>query len=213
MPETSNNFFSPASTNAHNNIDSLILQAELNKFAQTGVMRTQPEDPRVTADALSRDFAEGLLPIGAGVKLFRGVPKWVKGQMVQKGSYKSPPNLLLKRMKGEMDDYLVNRTGGAPFVDPEGFYGKYLPSIIKGLGTWASKSKKEALSYANLGKKGERMLLEFDVPNKVFKENIKSANPFRRETWFEGGIPKEYLKKVHKGFQGGGVVQNLYSMI
>ena len=42
------------------------------------------------------------------------------------------------------------------------------------------------------------MLLEFDIPNKVFKENIKSASPIRRETWFEGGIPKEYLKKVDK---------------
>ena len=37
-PETSNNFFPPASTGVHNNIDNLILQAELNKFAQTGVM-------------------------------------------------------------------------------------------------------------------------------------------------------------------------------
>lgn len=203
----------PISTNVHNRIDDLILKADLDKFDQTGVMRTQPENPRVTADALSRDFVEGLLPIGAGIKLFRGVPKWAKRQMVKGGSYKSPPNLQLERMKKQMDDYLVNRTGGAPFVDPEGYYGEYLPSIIKGLGTWASKSKKEALSYANLGKKGERMLLEFDVPNKVFKENIKSANPFRRETWFEGGIPKEYLKKVHKGFQSGGVVQNLYSMI
>jgi hypothetical protein len=51
------------------------------------------------------------------------------------------------------------------------------------------------------------MLLEFDIPNKVFKENIKSASPMRRETWFEGGIPKEYLKKVHKGFQQGGTVE------
>lgn len=198
----------PDATSVHSNIDDLILQAELDKLAQTGSMRadTRPQ------------YIGGVDPIvenvgTAGVKLFRGVPKWVKGQMVKGGSYKSPPNLLLKRMKKKMDDYLVNRTGGAPFLDPEGYYGEYLPSIIKGRGTWASKSKKEALSYANLGKKGERMLLEFDVPNKVFKENIKSANPFRRETWFEGGIPKEYLKKVHKGFENGGVVQNLYSMI
>jgi len=207
MPNSINEYFQPSSTNVHSNIDELIVQSKLDEFAQTGVMYKQPESPRSVADALAMDFAEGLLPIGAGVKLFRGVPKWVKGQMVKGGSYKSPPNLQLERMKKQMDDYLVNRTGGAPFVDPEGLYGEYLPSIIKGLGTWASKSKKEALSYANLGKKGERMLLEFDVPNKVFKENIKSANPFRRETWFEGGIPKEYLKKVHKGFQEGGVVQ------
>tara|TARA_Y100000593_G_scaffold34731_1_gene68203 strand:+ start:1179 stop:2678 length:1500 start_codon:yes stop_codon:yes gene_type:complete len=208
MPNTINEYFKPSSTGVHNNIDNFILQAKLDEFDKTGIMRAQPEDPRSVANALSRDFVEGLLPIGAGIKLFRGVPKWVKGQMVREGTYKSPPNLLLKRMKKEMDDYLVNRTGGAPFLDPEGYYGEYLPSIIKGLGTWASKSKKEALDYAKLGKKGERMLLEFDVPNKVFKEKIKSANPFRRETWFEGGIPKEYLKKVHKGFQQGGTVES-----
>jgi hypothetical protein len=127
--------------------------------------------------------------------------------MVREGTYKSPPNLPLKRMKKQIDEWNVNRTGGAPILDPEGYYGEYLPSIIKGLGTWASKSKKEALDYAKLGKKGERMLLEFDIPNKVFKENIKSASPMRRETWFEGGIPKEYLKKVHKGFQQGGTVE------
>ena len=80
-----NNLFQmsqPSSTNVHNNIDNLILKAELNRFDQTGVMRTQPENPRVTADAISRDFVEGLLPIGAGVKLFRGVPKWRNKWMI-----------------------------------------------------------------------------------------------------------------------------------
>ena len=39
MPnKTLNHFFPPASTGVHNNIDNLILQAKLDRFAQTGVM-------------------------------------------------------------------------------------------------------------------------------------------------------------------------------
>ena len=207
----------PDATSAHSNIDRLLLEYEMDRDPLSGLAQKPQHVMKrgyhwYETDPEGYNPTEGL-PVGAGIKLFRGVPKWFKGQMVKEGTYKSPPNLPLKKMKKQIDEWNVSRTGGAPLLDPEGYYGEYLPSIIKGLGTWASKSKKEALDYAKLGKKGERILLEFDIPNKVFKENIKSASPIRRETWFEGGIPKEYLKKVHKGFENGGVVQNLYSMI
>jgi hypothetical protein len=39
MPKTINEYFQPSSTSSHSNIDNLILQAELDKFAQTGSMR------------------------------------------------------------------------------------------------------------------------------------------------------------------------------
>ena len=39
MPKTINEYFQPSSTGSHSNIDNLILQAELDKFAQTGSMR------------------------------------------------------------------------------------------------------------------------------------------------------------------------------
>tara|TARA_X000001388_G_scaffold72312_1_gene62871 strand:- start:2264 stop:3154 length:891 start_codon:yes stop_codon:yes gene_type:complete len=39
MPNTINEYFQPSSTSSHSNIDDLILQAELDKFAQTGSMR------------------------------------------------------------------------------------------------------------------------------------------------------------------------------
>jgi len=39
MPNTINEYFQPSSTGSHSNIDDLILQAELDKFAQTGSMR------------------------------------------------------------------------------------------------------------------------------------------------------------------------------
>ena len=60
MPRTVNEYFQPASTGVHNNIDNLILDAELDKLAQTGSMRadTRPQyiggvDPIVENIALS----------------------------------------------------------------------------------------------------------------------------------------------------------------
>ena len=59
-PQITNEYFQPASTGVHNNIDNLILQAELDKLAQTGSMRadTRPQyiggvDPIVENIALS----------------------------------------------------------------------------------------------------------------------------------------------------------------
>jgi len=190
-----NNLFQmaqPSSTNVHSNIDSLILKADLDRLGQTGLMYTQPESPRSISDVLSRDFAEGLLPIGAGIKLFRGVPRWFRGSMVKSGKHVSP----------------TQKRGWSPWDVQEG--------------VWASTSKKYAEEMAETtSKKG--MVLEFEVPDQWWE---KASLPFRKETirriqgkttappdFYRGGIPKEYLKKVHKGFQGGGVVQNLYSMI
>ena len=44
-PKTIREYFGPSSTGVHNNIDDLILQAELDRFAQTGSIRadTSPE--------------------------------------------------------------------------------------------------------------------------------------------------------------------------
>ena len=67
-PETSNNFFPPASTGVHNNIDNLILQAELNKFAQTGVMYADktPEYIGGTGDVVAN---VALSPLIAAMKI------------------------------------------------------------------------------------------------------------------------------------------------
>ena len=45
MPNTINEYFQPSSTKSHSNIDDLILQAELDTFAQTGSMR-EDKTPR-----------------------------------------------------------------------------------------------------------------------------------------------------------------------
>jgi len=60
MPRTVNKYFQPVSTGVHNNIDNLILEAELDKFAQTGSIRADKRpkyiggvDPVVENIALS----------------------------------------------------------------------------------------------------------------------------------------------------------------
>ena len=179
----------PDATKVHNNIDNLMLQAKLDEFDRTGVLRTQPESPRGVADALSRDFVEGLLPIGAGVKLFRGVPRWFRGKMVKGGRHVSPE----EQSKG-----LEHITGAVKQPSKSG--------------TWATDIKKEAEIYARSHGKGTGHVLEYDVPKKFYDDAITSWNDpkspfFATPNWFDLGIPKEYLKKVHKGYQQGGTVE------
>jgi len=200
----------PSSTNVHNNIDNLILKAELDRFDQTGVMRTQPENPRVTADALSRDFVEGLLPIGAGIKLFRGVPKWFKGQMIKDGKYVGGAPLKKYHFDrlNENTDYWIKQG------IQDKTYLKNLPYEENLRGLWTTTSRPEAISM------GGKKILEFDVPRSIIKDKgiqTSFAYPTNKEIGdiflFPKGLPKEYFKKFHKGYQQGGVVQNLYSMI
>jgi len=179
----------PDATKVHNNIDNLMLQEKLDKFDQTGVMYSQPEDPRGVADALSKDFVEGLLPIGAGVKLFRGVPKWFRGKMVKEGSHISPKKIDW----GYGDEFVLEN-----------------PSK-KGL--WATKDRGHAKEFAKTPDKSG-YILEYDVPKKFYDDAVTSWNDpkspfFAIPDWFDLGIPKEYLKKVHKGYQHGGTVEPL----
>ena len=163
-----------ADNTAHSSIDKLMFENELSK---------QPQHSMSVQDEPLEMRPEDALPIGAGVKLFRGVPKWFRGQMVKGGKHMSP----------------TQKRGWSPWDVKEG--------------VWASTSKQYAEDMAETaGKKG--MVLEFDVPNKWWE---KASLPFRKDTirrmqgkttappnFYRGGIPKEYLKKVHKGYQQGG---------
>ena len=189
MPNTINEYFQPSSTSSHSNIDDLILQAELDKFDRTGVMYEQPENPKNVADALSRDFAEGLLPIGAGVKLFRGIPRWFRGKMVKEGRHVSPEKIDW----GYGDEFAVKN-----------------PSK-KGL--WATKNRSHAKEFAKTPDKSG-YILEYDVPKKFYDDAVTSWNDpkspfFATPDWFNLGIPKEYLKKVYKGYRQGGIVKKV----
>ena len=55
MPKTINEYFQPSSTGVHNNIDNLIIGAELDRFAQTGFMYTQTSFSLILR-AFERDF-------------------------------------------------------------------------------------------------------------------------------------------------------------
>ena len=90
MSNTVKGYFEPSSTNVHSNIDDLILQAKLDEFDMTGVMYKQPENPIDVVDSITRDFVEGLLPIGKIKNLGRviavpgGKYKWISDKVVRK---------------------------------------------------------------------------------------------------------------------------------
>jgi hypothetical protein len=192
----------PSSTGVHNNIDNLILQAKLDEFDKTGIMRAQPEDPRSVADALSRDFVEGLLPIGAGIKLFRGVPKWFKGQMIKDGKYVGGAPLKKYHFDrlNENTDYWIKQG------IQDKTYLKNLPYEENLRGLWTTTSRPEAISM------GGKKILEFDVPKSIIKEKgiqtqFKGGETVGDIFLFPEGLQKEYLKKFYKGYQQGGSVK------
>ena len=108
------------------------------------------------------------------VKLYRGTSKWHRGEMVVEGRHVSPTELL-------------SSAGSQP---------------TKKRGVWASNVAEEAEVYREIdGSKG--ILLEYEVPKSWYGEHIGRWNDpgwegFGSVGWFEGGIPKEFLKKVHK---------------
>ena len=163
-------------TSVYHEIDKLLLDDEMgHEYQHTMGEYNEPWQP----------MPEDALPMGAGVKLFRGVPKWFRGQMVKKGKYMSPT---LKR--------------------------RWSPWDVQE-GVWATRSKQYAKDMAQTpNKKG--MVLEFDVPTKWWEW---ASLPFRKDVirrmqgkstampnFYREGIPKKYLKKVHKGYQEGGPI-------
>jgi hypothetical protein len=194
-----------ADNTAHSQMDKLLFEDELENQPQysmrapdygTNIFGQKIDEPWNMEKAISEgDF----MPVGAGVKLFRGVPKWYRGQMVKGGKYISPLDSRYSR------EVVLNLPkGGFKIHRPEGL--------------WASKSKRyaEAMTHPLEGGSsgGKGVVLEFDVPQEWWE---KSSKPFRNyytrnikgkstapDDFYLGGIPKEYLKKVHKGYQEGG---------
>ena len=114
-------------------------------------------------------------------KLYRGVEKWHRGKMVKGGRHVSPEK-----------------------------YSYDLPNPSK-KGVWAAEDIEAAEEFAHTFGDKSGYVLEYDVPRKFYdKAATKWSDPsspmFGIPDWIEGGIPKEYLKKVHKGYQQGGAV-------
>ena len=134
------------------------------------------------------NLAMGLPVAGKGVKLFRGISKWMPKQMVESGKY-------------------IGKKTFNPIT------GKQL-SASKGI--YTTPQKKYGEKYMNLrsidNTKGNKnpMLLEFEVPIDYIKKHGKSSSfdlkkDFDKldmdqldEIFFEGGLPKKFIKKVHK---------------
>ena len=178
-----------ADNTAHSQMDKLLFEDEMSNIQPEWGTYSEQQEVYDPAKAISEgDF----MPVGAGVKLFRGVPKWYRGQMVKEGKYLSP----------EFSKSSLKVMGHNP-NNPRG--------------TWATTSKNKAKGFAlsNVeGKEGQGVILEFDVPEEKF---LEMSEPFRKfytrnikgkstapDDFYLGGIPKEYLKKVHKGYQEGG---------
>ena len=105
------------------------------------------------------------------VTLYRGVDKWFKRKMVKEGKF----------------------VGG----------DKYYPMNI-----WVTRTENAAHEYGGYVGKGKRILpegrtLEFEVPESFFDKHAKiyykdAADTPHEAILFKKGLPKEFLKKVHK---------------
>ena len=116
------------------------------------------------------------------VTLYRGVEKWYSGRMVRKGNF-------IGSGKASKDDIF-----------------------------WTTKNLSEAKSYAGgkgfwadiemtkwVEKKPSGIVLEFEVPKSYVKKMGRDSGGGllindvpNQATTFKGGLPKEFLKKVHK---------------
>ena len=126
------------------------------------------------------------------VTLYRGVDKWYPGNMVKKGKFVG-------------SDYgRFNLSTGKDDL-PKGT--AWVSNNLAEAKIWGKVANK---SDAVLGKKGKEVtVLEFEIPKSTF-EKMKKITNFRGKSLYDDsdmmvynygifeGIPKEFLKKVHK---------------
>ena len=103
------------------------------------------------------------------VTLYRGVDKWYPGQMVKKGTWVSPLPGPHLIVKNKM--------------------------IKKRKGIWASTDIVDAKIWSR-----RNIILEFEVPKKWYdkKKLLVEGRGSTIDKWIDGGLPKEFLKKVHR---------------
>ena len=129
------------------------------------------------------------------VTLYRGIPEWYPGKMVKEGKFVSPQGLKyydidLPQPSSKGIFVTDNMKGAVEYRNVHEYHklGKYNPQT---------------------GKLKKPSVLEFEVPKSWWNrnKNQKSLQRYYDETgvegelgeyWIEGGIPKEFLKKVHK---------------
>ena len=117
---------------------------------------------------------------GKTKKIYRGTTDWHRKQMVKEGMH----------------------------VSPEKVHKYSDVSNPSKKGVWASEDIEEASGFRKRGLEreglGEGPLLEYEVPQDWYDKHLSAWNDpdnlsYAAPGWFEGGIPKGFLTKVHKG--------------
>jgi hypothetical protein len=123
------------------------------------------------------------------VTLYRGVDKWHAGKMVKEGKF----------------------IGGGKSIEQP--WQDVFPSKLKETTSWVTNDFRYAKHFAEKQTRAARNaahplfknppqpgpVLEFEVPLSYIKKyGLESPSKTRVTTIFEEGIPKEFLKKVHK---------------
>ena len=164
--------FTPAYGNVADAADALLYAAE-GEFGEAALSGA-------SAIPIIGQFVAGKRALKAAkeageemVTLYRGVDKWYPGSMVKEGKFIG---------------------GGKWHKDSKDF----IPgSTRKKEGLFTSKKKIDAEINFNPGKLDNEVILEFEVPKSYISKNSKGGW-YPDDVLFENGLPKEFLKKVHK---------------
>ena len=128
------------------------------------------------------------------VTLYRGIPDWFPGEMVKEGKFVSPQNLQYYGQK-------------IPQPSKKGIFVGTNIDVVEGY------SRPRGKFNMITGKRTKPAILEFEVPKSWFDKKLKKRKLLEKyykettvegevgEYWIDGGIPKEFLKKVHKSIQ------------
>jgi len=125
------------------------------------------------------------------VTFYRGVPDWFKGKMVKDGNFVGG-----KKFIKQVDKPKKSAIKGWGSVSTE-FQNPDWQSLNKA-GLWVAGSRKYAEGFVK--KFPNSKVLEFEVPKSWVNKNFKKTGQFDKGPlgFFNEGLPKEFLKKVHK---------------
>ena len=125
------------------------------------------------------------------VTLYRGVPDWFQGKMVKDGNFIGGKKFIKQISKPSKDPLQGWKT-----ITPE-FQNEDWQSLKKAA-LWVAGSKKYAKGFVKNYPNSK--VLEFEVPKSWMEKKFTKTGQFDKEVlgFFNEGLPKEFLKKVHK---------------
>ena len=136
------------------------------------------------------------------VTVYRGIPQWFKKR--EKSLYRDEGIKDVGWLSGGMvkDGKFI---GGGGSQNWGGMPVKKTAIWVTDSKEWASSRRftKEGGDAYKSGKAGKGHVLEFEMPKSYFEKNAieivpKGIMPKNKRIIFQDGIPKEFLKKVHK---------------